>query len=102
MSAGNVYSVKVYSQAGLLGQTEVERDRSFYIQVPPDQPIRMELVDVAGRVVEAEHNWFWMRPAEQRICVGCHLGPERAPENKVPDILLKTIVPVKMLEVQQP
>lgn len=100
ISAGSVHSVKVYSQAGLLGQTELERDGSFYIQVPPDQPIRMELVDAAGQVLEAEHNWFWMRPAEQRICVGCHLGPERAPENKVPDILLKTIVPVKMLEVE--
>jgi Hydrazine synthase alpha subunit middle domain len=99
-SAGSVHSVKLYSQAGLLGQTEVERDGSFYIQVPADQPIRMEMVDAAGQVVEAEHNWFWMRPAEQRICVGCHLGPERAPENKVPDILLKTIVPVKMLEVE--
>jgi hypothetical protein len=102
ISAGSVFSVKVYNQAGLLGQTEVERDGSFYIQVPPDQPIRMELADAAGQVVGAEHHWFWMRPAEQRICVGCHLGPERAPENKVPDILLRTIVPVKMLEVQQP
>jgi hypothetical protein len=102
MNGASVHSVKVYSQAGLLGQTAVERDGSFYIQVPPDQPIRMELVDAAARVLEAEHNWFWMRPAEQRICVGCHLGPERAPENKVPDILLKTIVPVKMLEVQGP
>jgi hypothetical protein len=80
----------------------MERDGSFYIQVPADRPIRLELVDAAGHVVQAEHNWFWMRPSEQRICVGCHAGPERAPENKVPDILLKTIVPLKMLEVQQP
>jgi len=100
LTTRSAHSVRVYSPAGLLGQTEVEKDGSFYIQVPPDRPIRMELVDAAGRVTQAEHNWFWMRPAEQRICVGCHLGPERAPENKVPDVLLKTIVPVKMLEVQ--
>jgi hypothetical protein len=102
ISPASVHSVRVYTPAGLLGQTEVEWDGSFYIQVPPDQPIRMETIDATGQVVEAERNWFWMRPAEQRICVGCHLGPERAPENKVPDILLKTIVPVKMLEVQGP
>ena len=102
LNGESVHSVKLYSQSGLLGQAEVERDGSFYVQVPPDRPIRMELVDAAGQVVQAEHNWFWMRPAEQRICVGCHLGPERAPENKVPEILLKTIVPVKMLEVQGP
>jgi hypothetical protein len=102
MNGSGVRAVKVYTGNGLLGQTEVEPDGSFYIQVPADRPVRMELVDAMGRVVEAEHNWFWMRPAEQRICVGCHLGPERAPENKVPDILVKTIVPVKMLEVQGP
>jgi Hydrazine synthase alpha subunit middle domain len=100
MDGTAVHSVRVYSPAGLLGQTEVEPDGSFYIQVPPDRPIRLELADAAGLVIQAERNWFWMRPAEQRICVGCHTGPERAPENKVPDILLKTIVPVKMLEVQ--
>ena len=102
MGKASVQGVRAYTPAGLLGQTEVERDGSFYIQVPADRPIRLELIDPAGKVVQAERNWFWMRPSEQRICVGCHVGPERAPENKVPDILLKTIVPVKMLEVQQP
>jgi hypothetical protein len=97
--------VRAYTQgadgkAALLGQTEVEGDGSFYIQVPADKPLRMELVDGSGKTVQAEHGWFWMRPSEQRICVGCHTGPERAPENKVPEILLRTIVPVKMLEVQ--
>jgi hypothetical protein len=51
--------------------------------------------------LRGEKGWFWMRPGEQRICVGCHTGPERAPENKVPQILLRTIEPVKMLEVQR-
>jgi len=97
-----VHAVRVYTGGGLLGETEVERDGSFYVQVPSDQPIRIELTDAAGQTVAAEHGWFWMRPSEQRICVGCHTGPERAPENKVPEILLKTIVPVKMLEVRQP
>jgi hypothetical protein len=100
-----VHMVRAYTQgadgkAALLGQTEVEGDGSFYIQVPADKPLRMELVDGSGKTVQAEHGWFWMRPSEQRICVGCHTGPERAPENKVPEILLRTIVPVKMLEVQ--
>ena len=99
MDGRAVKSVRVYTQGGLLGQTEVEKDGSFYVEVPADRAIRIELADAAGKVVQAEHGWFWMRPSEQRICVGCHTGPERAPENKVPDILLRTIVPVKMLEV---
>ena len=100
-----VHMVRAYTQGAdgkpaLLGQTEVERDGSFYIQVPADRPLRIETVDGSGKTVQAEHGWFWMRPSEQRICVGCHAGPERAPENKVPEVLLRTIVPVRMLEVQ--
>jgi hypothetical protein len=95
-------SVRVFTQdaAGapvLLGQTGLERDGSFYVQVPPDRPLRIELLNGAGSVVRAEHGWFWMRPSEQRICVGCHVGPEWSPENKVPEILLRTTVPVSML-----
>ena len=107
MNGAHVRAVRAYTQGAdgrpvLLGQTEVENDGSFYIQVPADRPLRIELADASGQTVRAEQGWFWMRPSEQRVCVGCHAGPERAPENKTPDILLKTIVPVKMLEVQRP
>jgi hypothetical protein len=100
--AGEVSAVRVYTRgadgaAAVLGQAAVERDGSFYVQVPADRPIRMELLDAAGHSVRAERDWFWMRPSEQRICVGCHAGPERAPENKVPEVLLHSTVPVKML-----
>ncbi len=99
---GNVHSVRFYSRSAagrteLLGQTNVASDGSFYVEVPADRPIRMELLNAAGVRVRAEQHWFWMRPSEQRICVGCHAGPERAPENKTPEILTQTLTPVKML-----
>ena len=56
----------------------------------------MELLDGSGKVVRAEKGWFWMRPAEQRVCVGCHAGPERSPENKVPAVLNRTVEPEKL------
>jgi hypothetical protein len=97
-----LFHVKVYTRdvAGApvpLGQAPVERDGSLYIEVPADQPLRLELLDGAGRVVRGEREWFWMRPSEQRICVGCHTGPERAPENKVPEVLLRTTKPEQLL-----
>lgn len=106
MDGAAVRDVRVYTQDArgkpvLLGQTPVESDGSFYVQVPPDRPLQIELVDPAGKTVRREPAWFWMRASEQRICVGCHTGPERSPENKVPEILLKTIVPVKMTEVRR-
>ncbi|HUE02208.1 MAG TPA: hypothetical protein VMR62_21745 [Bryobacteraceae bacterium] len=99
---GKVHSVRLYSRGEsgeprLLGQTPLAADGSFYVEVPADRPIRMELLDAAGARLRAEERWFWMRPSEQRICVGCHTGPERAPENKVPEILNQILTPVKML-----
>lgn len=106
---GAIRSVRLYVRDAsglpkLLGQTPVAADGSFYIEVPADRPIRMELADAAGARLQGEEHWFWMRPSEQRICVGCHAGPERAPENAVPEILNQILTPVKMtgnLERQQ-
>jgi len=99
---GAIRTVRVYTQddAGkpaLLGTQAVEKDGSFFVQVPGDKPLRLEALDSAGRVVSAERNWWWMRVAEQRGCVGCHAGPERAPDNELPQVLLRRDVPVPML-----
>ncbi len=97
-----VRSVRAYSRdasgnAVLLGQAPVEADGSFYIEVPADRPLRIELLDGSGATVRAEREGFWMRPCEQRVCVGCHTGPEHAPENQVPAVLLRTTKPEKLL-----
>jgi hypothetical protein len=96
-----VGSVSAYTQdaAGkplLLGTSPVESDGSFFLQLPADKPLRLEIRDDRGGTLRSEQGWFWMRPSEQRICVGCHTGPERTPENHVPKILLRKDVPVKM------
>jgi hypothetical protein len=98
--AGSVASVRVSAlDKGLpvtLGQAPVARDGSFFVQVPSETPIRFELLDAAGKSIVAEKGWFWARRGEQRICVGCHAGPERAPDNSAPQVLLQTQEPVKM------
>src|ERR1017187_3643647 len=60
------------------------------------KPIRFTLLSDTGSVVRKEQGWFWMRSGEQRICVGCHTGPERASENRVPAVLLRTTPPVDL------
>jgi hypothetical protein len=75
------------------GIAPVDADGSFFVQVPGDQPIRFVLLDQHGSVVRQEHGWFWIRAGEQRICVGCHTGPERASENRVPAVLMRTTTP---------
>ena len=79
-----------------IGEAPVEKDGSFFVNPPSETPIRFELLDRTGKVTAAEKSWFWTRRGEQRVCVGCHAGPERAPENAVPQVLLRSTDPVKM------
>lgn len=101
---GSIHSVRVYTResqgnAKLLGETAVERDGSFFVQLPHDQPLQIELLDAAGKTLKRESGFFWMRRGEQRVCVGCHAGPETAPENAVPQILLKSTTPANLTGV---
>ncbi|MGA7339288.1 MAG: hypothetical protein WBX18_01735 [Terracidiphilus sp.] len=78
------------------GTAPVEADGSFFVQTPGDRPIRFALLDGRGAVLRREQGWFWIRGGEQRICVGCHTGPERAAENRVPAVLLRTTTPADL------
>ena len=98
---GKPVSVRLEAQdakgrAVTMGTAPVEPDGSFFVNVPVDRPIRFELLDFRGTVLRQEHGWFWARGGEQRICAGCHAGPERASENRVPDVLMRTTEPVEL------
>jgi hypothetical protein len=98
--AGSISSLRVYThtpqgETYLLGSSQVE-EGSFFLHVPSEQPLQIELLDSAGATVQREHGWFWMKRGEQRECVGCHAGPERSPENAVPAVLLRSTDPVDM------
>ena len=99
--AGAIHSVRLYTRDDsghprLLGTAPVERDGSFFVQVPSEQPLQFELLDNSGNSVKRETGYFWMRRGEQRVCVGCHAGPETAPDNAVPQILLKSTTPADL------
>ena len=99
--AGSIHSVRLYTRDDsghprLLGTAPVELDGSFFVQVPSEQPLQFELLDAAGKSLKREAGYFWMRRGEQRVCVGCHAGPETAPENAVPQVLLKSTTPADL------
>jgi len=89
-------------QAIAMGAAPVERDGSFFVKAPADRAIRFVLLDAKGAALRQERGWFWIRRGEQRICVGCHAGPERASENRAPDVLLRTTTPVDLTGSAQP
>lgn len=101
IAEGSVAKVRVWAQsddgaARMLGEAPVEQDGSFFVNPPSETAIRFELLDRSGKIAAAEKGWFWARRGEQRVCVGCHAGPERAPENAVPQVLLRSTDPVKL------
>ena len=98
---GSVASVRLHTQdrsgkQALLGTASVESDGSFYLRTPADQPLKIELLDRSGKTLKRESGWFWLRRGEQRVCVGCHAGPETAPENAVPAVLSRSTIPADM------
>jgi hypothetical protein len=79
-----------------LGEAPIEKDGSFYIAVPPDKPLRFEVLDAAGRVIRAQRSWIWSRSGEEHGCVGCHEDRALAPENRWPMALRSFDTPTRL------
>ena len=79
-----------------LGEAPVEEDGSFYVAVPPDKPVRFEVLDTAGRVLRAQRSWIWARSGEEHGCVGCHEDRAVAPENRWPMALRRFDTPIRL------
>ncbi len=60
----------------VLGPVPVAPDGSFHVQVPPDRFFHLQVLDADRRVVGNELLWQYVRPGEQRGCLGCHERPE--------------------------
>jgi hypothetical protein len=67
-----------------LGEVPVQVDGSFLAEVPADVPLGFETLDETGRVLRREAPMIWVRPAENRSCVGCHEPHNRSPQNHRP------------------
>jgi hypothetical protein len=67
-----------------LGEAPVASDGSFYIKVPADLPIRFELLNAKGRVIQAQRSWIWARKGEDVPCLGCHESKALVPTDRWP------------------
>ncbi len=73
-----------YIPARILGEVPLAADGSLYLKVPADRPLRLQLVDHEGFAVMNERAWFWLRPNERRVCIGCHENRELSAHNATP------------------
>ena len=65
----------------------MEKDGSFFRQSALGNRHPLRTAGPCRQSNRRRKSWFWTRRGEQRVCVGCHAGPERAPENAVPEVL---------------
>jgi hypothetical protein len=77
-------TLQVWGASGLLGETALEGDGSFHVELAANTPVRLATVDTRGRLVRGPSDWIWVRPNEKRGCIGCHEDRELAPSNRVP------------------
>jgi hypothetical protein len=101
LPAGLIAKVRVraldeHGRATVLGTAPVENDGSFYLRVPGNTALQMALMDRTGKILRQEKGWMWTASGEQRICVGCHAGPQRAPDNAVPAVLRRSTEPTDL------
>lgn len=66
----------------LLGEAPIEDDGSFFLEVPPRTPLRMETLDAEGNVLQSMRSWVWVMPKGRRGCIGCHEDREMSPSNR--------------------
>jgi hypothetical protein len=67
-----------------LGEVPVHEDGSFMAEVPADVALGFEALDGAGNVVRRLLPSIWVRPGENRGCIGCHEPHGLAPRNRRP------------------
>jgi len=86
-----VEAVPASGQTRFLGETEIEDDGSFNVEIPANTPAQVQLLDENGMVLKS-CDWIWVRNREARGCIGCHEDGELVPENRPAAALTKPSV----------
>jgi hypothetical protein len=89
-----VLAETVPGKVDVLGEAPVQADGSFMAEVPANIPLGFETLDAHGEVLRRDVPMLWVRPGENRSCVGCHEPRNRSPHNRRP---LAVNVPVPRL-----
>ena len=65
-------SISNFEQKRVVGEAPVASDGSFFVKVPADTVLHLQVVDENGMALQDALTWIWVRPNEHRTCVGCH------------------------------
>ena len=85
--------------ARALGEVPLCADGSFMAEVPADTPLGFESLASDGRVLYRLAPSIWVRPGENRSCLGCHEPHNRSPRNLRP--IAASFPPVQLPDKSQ-
>ena len=68
-------------QERTIGKVPVDPDGSVIVHLPVDVPLGLETLDAQGHVLRHQPAFLWIRPGENRACIGCHEQRNHAPRN---------------------
>jgi hypothetical protein len=86
----NMFGLTEFDGMARLGEVDVGSDGAFKALVPPNVPVRLQLIDKYGMAVgtdgdvmngsnASEPLWIQGRPGEARMCGGCHEDRTKTP-----------------------
>jgi hypothetical protein len=79
------------THARVLGTFPLAADGSFFVEVPADRLLQLQVLDSDRRVLGNQTFWMYARPGETRSCIGCHEQPDIAnTPPQMPQALLKS------------
>ncbi len=76
----NIYSANNFEPKIIVGEAPVAEDGSFFIEVPADKVLSLQVLNDAGMNLAEALTWIWVRPGENRGCVGCHENRTEVPD----------------------
>ncbi len=64
------------THARVLGTAPLAADGSFFMEIPADRLVHLQVLDSDRRVMGNQLTWIYARPGETKSCVGCHEDPD--------------------------
>jgi hypothetical protein len=82
--------------ARVLGIAPLAPDGSFFVELPADRLVHLQVLDSDRRVVGNQLTWIYARPGETKSCAGCHEDPDATTASSQQPLALRA-APLKFL-----
>jgi len=79
-----VFVSAALGQQRTIGTVPVDSDGSVIVHLPVEVPLGLDTLDAQGHVLRHQPAFLWLRPGENRACIGCHEQRNHAPRNVRP------------------